>query len=166
MPFEPLNTDEKLDQPIKKRRDFEGHLMAGCMAVGLTSALIYILSAWPWLVFENHRVSGMTSIVLFGLVPSLVVGAFTTWRFGFAGVSGSFGGGMIASIFIWLRMKEVMLGFLTTELPRPEYPERWGWMIPGGWFVSIALVSALCLLFRSDKGEPEWAIGQQFPQDN
>ena len=165
MPFEPLQTDEKLDQPAKRQRDFEGHLMSGCMAVGLTAFFIYALSAWPWFVFEDHRVSGIRSIALFGGVPSLIFAFVSTVRFGYAGLSGSMGGGMIAAIFIWLRLQEISVGINNPDRLQVEYPVRRTWMIPLAWFGAIVVIAGLSFLFRRDKGEPSWATGQQYPQD-
>src|SRR5688572_7912858 len=128
MPFDPLLTDEKLEGPVQKKRDYEGYLMAGCMAVGLTAVIIYALSAWPWFVFEDHRVSGIRDICLFGGVPALLCAMISTWRFGTAGLSGSFGGAMIAGIFIWLRLQEVSVGINNPDRLQVEYPTRWTWM--------------------------------------
>jgi hypothetical protein len=166
MAFEPLKTDEKLDKPAKKVGDYEGHLMSGCMAVGLTAFFIYALSAWPWFVFPDHRVSGIKNICLYGGVPALIFAMVSTIRNGTSGLSGSMGGAMIAAIFIWLRMQEISVGITNNpDRLQAEYPVRWAWMIPLAWFAAIILVAVFSFLFRRDKGEPPWATGQQYSQD-
>jgi hypothetical protein len=146
MPIEPITTDEKIDGPAaKKKKDFEAHLMGGCMVIVISSVLVFGMSIWPFIPFPEYSVQGLKQIALFGAVPALVFAAIVSFRFGLAGGAGSVGGALAATIFIFLDLQQTMLGHMTVDLPEPEYPERWVWMVPLGYVLAFVVVALVCV---------------------
>jgi hypothetical protein len=145
MPFDPIRTDEKLEKPVKKKTDFEAHLMTGCMVICISSFLVLGLAVWPFFTFEEHTVDGLKQISLFGLTPAVVFGGIVAYRFGLAGSSGMIGGAMTAAIFMYLKLAQTAIGKDVVDLPAPEYPVRWAWMLP----LVFLLVAATVGLFSS-----------------
>jgi hypothetical protein len=145
MPFDPIRTDEKLKKPVKKKTDFEAHLMTGCMVICISSFLVLGIAVWPFFSFEEHTVEGLKMISLFGLLPAVLFGGIVTWKFGLAGSSGMIGGAMTASIFMYLKLAQTALGKQVVDLPAPEYPVRWAWLLPLSFLlaaVTIGLTTA------------------------
>lgn len=143
MSFEPLQTDEPIEGPVKKRSDFESQLMAGCGFVLTCSLVTYLLSIWPFFIFEEYTVLGMGRIATFVCVPTAVFGIVAIRKLGLPAASGYFGGAMAAGVFMYLRLKQTMLGFLDVDLPRPEFPQHWGWLVPVCWILWCGMIALI-----------------------
>ncbi|MCW5936611.1 MAG: hypothetical protein KIT11_04815 [Fimbriimonadaceae bacterium] len=143
-----------MTEPAKKMADFEGSLMKGCSTIGLGSFITYGLTVWPWLTFPEYKVQGLLEIALAGCLPAVVFGIIATRKFGLAGASGFFGGGMASAVFMYLRLQSTMLGRFSERLPAPEYPERWAWIVPLAWFLAVAAIAALFLPARHEGNDP------------
>ncbi len=155
MAHEPLRTDEPLSEPVKSKSDFETQLMAGCATISLAAVFTYLIAVWPWLVFPEYRLDGLITIGLTGALPASVFGALCIRRFRLAGASGFFGGGMASAVFMYLRLEQTMLGRLSVDLPAPEYPERWAWLLPIVWFLWTGLLGVLLLPRDHEGSAPE-----------
>jgi len=151
MPFEPLRTDEPIERhAVRKVRDFESSLMAGCATIVLASLITYFLSIWPFFVFPEYRISGLLIIALAGPGTAGVFGIFCTRKFGLAGASGFVGGAMASAIFMFLRLQQTVAVRGHHDYVQPEYPDRWAWLTPLAWFL---ISGALALIFLPK--EPE-----------
>ncbi|MCU0315642.1 MAG: hypothetical protein MUC92_03515 [Fimbriimonadaceae bacterium] len=151
MGFEPLKTDEKIPPTNKPKSDFEAQLMSGCSVIVVVAFLTYFLTAWPWFVFPLYTLTGLQTAIVAGCGTSVVLGGISCFRFRIAGASGFLGGALAAGVFIFLVLNEVGKGRVSQDLPRPEYPERWQWMVPLLFVVACVLVAIL--LTRKEKTE-------------
>lgn len=146
MPFEPLQTDEQLETPVKMERDTDTVMLFGCGGFVSASLITYVLTIWPFFIFrEIHLVSELTKCALAGLLPALVFGAYATRRFGLAPAAGFVGGGMAAAVFLYLRLVEVNLRRVQRDLAQPDYPDIWVWIVPMAWVVVLILVAMVMI---------------------
>lgn len=151
MPFEPLQTDEKLEGPPRKPQStFEKQMMSGCFVILVTCFLVYFVVMWPWFVFPAYTVPGLINCLVFGAAAAAVLGIVATLKFQLAGGAGFLGGGLAAAVFMYLRMDQFMLGRGHNDLPQPEYPERWVILVPLAWVLLSAAVVAIFLPKETD----------------
>lgn len=159
MPFEPLQTDEKLEKPIKAEKDFDTQMLAGCTAFVGTSVLCYLLGVWPFFVLpETNKLLMLLMACALGLIPAAIFGSVITRKAGLPGACGFLGGAMAIAIFLFLRLQQIMLAKQIKDLPQPEYPSSWVWMLPLAWIlVAIGLVSLFMPKgqFMDEPGTPE-----------
>ncbi len=150
MGIEPIGTDEKLDAPLPRPRDFDSQMMLGCTGFVLTSIVGFLLSVWPFIVFGGlERMNTLVQCAAFGLFPALVLGGIATRRFGVAGACGFVGSALAFDVFLYLRFQEISLGAQAQRISAPDYPMSLGWLAPIGWLLFVLFV-ALALL---PKGE-------------
>lgn len=146
MPFEPLRTDEKLDREAERPRDMDAHMIAGCAGFVATSLSAYFLALWPQLVFhQGYQLATLAAATGFGLIPACVLGAFAARRFGLPGACGFLGGIMAYAVFLHLRIQQFLAARGSRDLPQPEYPDEFQWMVPMLALMLAVLVAALSL---------------------
>ena len=146
MQNEPTKTDEKLDEPAKKRPDMDSALLSGCLTVAAISIAVYGLVAWPFFVYEMHTRAGLVSAGLFGFLPAVIVGGIAVNRLGLTGGTGFAGGAVASGLFVYLQLNNLALGSLgnVEDLPPPDYPELWIWLLPLIWcLLTVAIVLVL-----------------------
>ena len=85
-------------------------------------------------------------------LAAAILGAFASRKFELPGACGFVGGSMALSVFLYLRLQEVMLGKGSTDLPHPDYPESWVWVIPLAWLIVSLLIAGLATPRISDGG--------------
>ncbi len=152
MPFEPLRTDEKLDRPVKSGPDMDTVLLRGCTVFVAASLLTYGLGVWPFIVREDlFSWAGIGLAAAFGLLPVTIFGAVCARRGGLPGGAGFLGGAMALTIFLYLRFKQIGLGFEMRDVPKPEFDRSFIWMGPLGWMLWTLLV-ALFFVLKSPDG--------------
>lgn len=152
MAVDGTGTDEQISEPVRRKKDFEAQLMAGCTTIGVVSMATYFLTIWPYAAFEEYKLSGLVSTLVYGAVPASIFGAVAARKFALAGASGYFGGAMAGAVFMHLRLQQTMLGFYTKDIPRPEYPEFTAIALPMTWF---ACAGAIAWIFcRREPSEP------------
>lgn len=145
MPFDPLETDERLEAPVKAAPDFDSQMLFGCSAFVSTSLGTYALAIWPFFaIADTHLLNRLMLAALIGAVPSTIVGIAMTRRGGLAGACGYLGGTMALCVFLFLRIEQIMLGLKLKELPLPDYPPSFQTWFPLGWLCWTLL---LCLIF-------------------
>lgn len=151
MAFEPLQTDEKLDQSVKAERDMDTQMLFGCSSFVFASILVYLLVIIPHLIFTDvYRLATLGLCLAIGLGPALIFGAVASRRMGLPGACGFVGGGMAAAIFLFLRLREVEIARNSPrDLPQPEYPTMLVWIVPTAW-VLVALLVALVFLPKKE----------------
>jgi len=150
VPFEPLQTDEKLDEKVRADRDMDTQMLFGCGSFVFVSIASYGLAAWPMFVVPSTHLLAQLGIALAaGLVPSAILGAVATRKTGLPGACGFVGGAMATAIFLFLRLEQLMLGYSIREIPQPEYPRSWIWIVPTAWVV-LAILLAVVLLPRRE----------------
>ena len=153
MPFEPLQTDEAVEGPAKKERDFDTQMLAGCTTFVAVSLLSYGLAVWPYFVFQNtYELKSLALASGIGLIPAALVGGYAVWRWGLAAAGGFVSGSLATAIFLMLRLKQVLLTEGIKDLPQAEFPESWQYLVPGAWMLVVLAVSAL--LIRKEEFGP------------
>ena len=161
MPFEPLQTDEKLDHSVKRERDLDTHLLFGCSQFVVQSIAIYGLSVWPHFLYP--AVFALKQLGLnfaIGFLPAAILAAISARKFGLAGAAGSLGGGLAFAIFLFLRLQQLFVPSLLNDAPKPEWPQQWVWLIP---LVAIGALVAI-LYFSLPKAELEWSENANHPK--
>jgi hypothetical protein len=126
--------------------------MNGCATIVVLSFTTYGLVVWPFFVMPEYTIFGLLTIIVLGMAPATVFGALAVRRAGLAGAAGFFGGAMASAVFIFLRLQQTQLGRLSYELPDPEYPAAWGWMLPLAWFLFSGGIAAVLLPKEKDSG--------------
>ncbi|MCB8931872.1 MAG: hypothetical protein M9921_02560 [Fimbriimonadaceae bacterium] len=150
MPFEPLETDEKLDAPPPKKRDMDTQMMFGCSTFGIVAGLILLLVALPhFLIADTQRLVELGRASLLGLAPAAVVGMVASRRFGLPGACGFVGGALVSAVFLYLRLAQVLLTRYGDPSEQPDYPVSWGTLLPIAWVAACAGL-ALLSMRRSD----------------
>jgi hypothetical protein len=146
MPFEPLRTDEPNEGPKTKYRDLDSQMLAGCSTFVTVSLLSYLLVVWPHLVFQDtYRLQTLALNSAFGLLPSAILGGYATRKFGLAAAGGFVGGALAAAIFLFLRLQQVVQMEGIKDLPQPEFPSSWQYLVPCGWMLAVIIVTGLLI---------------------
>lgn len=144
MAFEPINTDEKLEEPIAKERDTDTVMLIGCSGFVAAALIAYGLSIWPFFFFtEVHLSENLAKACGLGLAPALVFGGYVTRRVGLPAACGFVGGGLATAIFLFLRLTEVHLRRGSRDMEPPDYPSSWVWMLPLLWVIVVFAVAML-----------------------
>lgn len=140
-------TDEKLESPYPRKRDMDSRYLTGCLTIAFLSLLFYFMLAWPFFVFPAHLRSGLLMIGLLGALPVLVLGGSLVRIVGLEAATALAGGSFAGAIFAYLRLDSLMLGKLgdVQDLPPPNYPDSWAWLLPLAWCLAVA-ASVLLLL--------------------
>ncbi|MBX3113584.1 MAG: hypothetical protein KF824_09805 [Fimbriimonadaceae bacterium] len=142
MPFEPLGTDEPLEESAPRPKSFEGQLMTGCSVILVSSFLVYLLAMWPFLVFEHRTSAQLYTALAFATIPTFIVGAVFVRLGKLAGAAGFTGGLFVGAVFLYLRLETVLTARFNPMLDQPEYPPEWKWLVPIAW-----LLAGLTVLF-------------------
>ena len=155
MAHEPLKTDEKLDGSAKRRPDMDTALLTGCLTVAVISIAVYGLVAWPFFVYQMHTRIGLVSAGLFGFAPAAVLGALTVRKLGLTGGTGFAGGAFASGLFVYLQLSNLMLGKVgdVEDLPSPDYPEEWAWLLPLIWCLLVVAIVLVLLPRREFEDE-------------
>ena len=155
MSHEPLKTDEKLDAPAKRRPDMDTALLTGCLTVAAISIAVYALVAWPFFVYPMHTRAGLVSGALFGFAPAAALGVLVVRRLGLSGATGFAGGAFASGLFVYLQLSNLMLGKVgeVEDLPAPNYPEHWAWLLPLIWCLLVVAITLVLLPRREFEDE-------------
>ena len=146
MPFEPLRTDEPHEGPKSKERDIDSQMLAGCTTFVSVSLLSYGLAVWPHFMFQNtHELKTLGLASALGLLPAAILGAYSVWKWGLAAAGGFVSGSLAVSIFLMLRLKQVVMMEGIKDLPQPEYPQSWQYLVPGAWMLVVIALIAIFL---------------------
>ncbi len=146
MPFEPLQTDEKLDTPVPRAKDIDSQLLTGCTGFVLASIGSYFLSIWPFFTSADaYRSQALLTACLMAFVPSTLYGALLTRKFGLPGACGFFAGAMATSIFLVLRLQQLFMAAQVRVEHTPDYPSFLPLILAGAWVVWCALVGLLLM---------------------
>lgn len=152
------NTDEKLGTPYPRRRDMDTRFLSGCSTIAVLSLAFYAMQAWPFFSFPAHERAGLVKVGLYGALPVLLAGIAAVRLKGLEGATALVGGSMAGAIFAYLRLDALTLGKLgdLQELPPPDWPDSWAWLIPIAWCLTAAAVALLALPKREtqDEGAP------------
>lgn len=143
VPFEPLQTDEKIEGARIKREDVDAPLIRGCMVFAVIAILTYALFIWPFFAFgQLHLGSGLMRDFLIAAIPSLVVGIVGSRLAGVPGASAFVAGGMMGGVFAHLMIRQAFaLGGKAEGMLPPDYPASWAWMLPVFWIALVFVVA-------------------------
>lgn len=146
MPFEPLRTDEPREGPKTKERDIDSQMLAGCTTFVSVSLLSYVLAVWPHFMFQNtHELKTLGLASALGLLPASILGGYSVWKWGLAAAGGFVSGSLATAIFLMLRLKQVVMMEGIKDLPQPEYPQSWQYLVPGAWMLVVVTLTALLI---------------------
>ena len=155
MGFDPIETDEKITQPSAPAKDMDSLMLAGCTGFVGSSMTGYVLAVWPFFLFAETRFASQLGLALLcGIVPALIFAGYVTRKFGLPAACGSLGGGMATSVFIYLRLNQIMLANGVPQAEKPNYPEAWSWIIPLATLLLTIGVLAV-LLPKGEFGEAD-----------
>jgi hypothetical protein len=156
MPFEPLQTDEKLETPVPRQKDMDAQLLMGCTGFVLASIGGYVLSIWPYFAISNvDKFQGLQTASLLSFVPATIYGALLTRKFGLPGACGFFAGALATAIFLILRMQQIFLAGEARPEFKPEYPPIITYLFPAAWLVWAAIVALLVMPKHELPGKDE-----------
>jgi hypothetical protein len=152
------STDERLDAPSVRKRDMDARFLAGCTTIAVLSLVVYGLHAAPFFFIGASTKQGLALIALYGALPVLGLGTVAVRRLGLEGATGLIGGSVAGAIFAYLRLSALAVGHLapSPELPEPDYPAHWAWMLPLAWVLAITALALIALPRREtqDQGGP------------
>lgn len=142
-----LHTDEKLGAAPKKRKDMDARFLAGCMTIAVLSLGFWALTSWPFFVLPVHLKAGLGQALLVGALPTLAIGSLLVRKIGLEAATALVGGTLASGVFMYLHLGNLMLGGLSSDpnVPKPDYPDAWAWLVPLGWCL-VACAAALLLL--------------------
>jgi len=149
VPFEPLETDEKLDTAVK-RTDVDAHLIRGCIVFAVVSLIAYALIVAPFFLVPNlHLSSSLLRACLIGGVPSLILGVLSGRLGGVPGASAFVAGSLMGSVFLYLKLNQMPVLAKLGEVPELGYPASVAYLIPLSWIV-VSFVTAFAATPKGD----------------
>ncbi len=150
-------TDEKIETPYPRKRDMDTRFLTGCFTIALLSIVFYTMLAWPFFAFQASLKSGLVQIGLFGALPTLALGGGLVRRIGLEAATALAGGSFAAAIFAYLHLNSLMLGKLADvkDVPPPNYPDSWAWLIPIAWCLVVAATVLILLPRRETEDEAQ-----------
>lgn len=140
MPFDPLETDERLAEAFKRGPELETRLAIGCGGFVVIAFIGAGLFMFPFVIWPNIAEASR-------LYQNLGIGATLAGAFGFVAArkfglaaAGGFVSAMLASaLFLYIRLSQFEMGRGIEDLPQPAWPPAFVWLIPA----SVALFGAL-----------------------
>ena len=141
MPFEPLQTDEKLTGPVSRQPDTDTVMLFGCTHFVFAAIIAYGLGIAPFFLINDQHI-GSNLLVSFGIGVGVSRKTFVV------GACGYIGGIMAASTFLLLRIQQILLAKDMRDLPQPDFPDSWVWILPVTWTL-FALFLALIVVLAS-----------------
>jgi len=151
MPFEPLQTDEKIEGDKVREKTMDDVMLTGCSGFVGASAITFMLGVWPFLAFGSQD-RATTSLLLgfpLGLLPAAIAGAYICRRFGLAAACGFIGGAMALGVFMFLVANRIMLSIFLASGPRHFYSPITVYLIPVVWLM-LALAIAYVFLPKNE----------------
>lgn len=148
-------TDERIESAAKKKPDMDSRFLAGCLTIALLSLGFWLLASWPFFVFPVHTKAGLLQTFWFGALPTLVVGGVLIRIKGLEAATALVGGALAAGVFVYLHLGNVSLGQFadSQDLPPPDYPASWVWLLPLAWCFAVG--STVFLLLPKKETEDE-----------
>lgn len=142
MPFEPLNTDERLEKPVRRERDMDDQMLFGCSGFVVASIGGYGLSVWPFFAFAQiEKIATLAQDCAIGFVPAVILAVLIARKFGLAGACGAVGGAMASAMFLYLRIQQAFMAHMARQAPEPDYPVVLQWVIPLAWLLALILAA-------------------------
>lgn len=152
-------TDEKVESPYPRVKSMDSRFLSGCMTIAVLSIVFYGMLAWPFFAFPVHLRAGMIQVGLYGALPAFLLGALVLRRIGLEGATSFAGGSFAGAVFAYLRLDSLQLGKLADvrNLPPPDYPGHWAWMLPVAWCLVVTATILIVLPRREtqDEGGPK-----------
>jgi hypothetical protein len=151
MPFEPLNTDERIEQSAPRERSMDDQMLFGCSGFVIASIGGYALSVWPFFLFADiEKVSTLAKDCAIGFVPAVILGLLVSRRFGLPGACGAVGGAIASAMFLYLRIEQAFMAHLARQAPEPDYPSILQGLVPLAWLLAVILVALAAMPKEKD----------------
>src|SRR4051794_13321407 len=116
MPFEPLQTDEKIAGGAKTK-SMDDLMLFGCTGFVIASIFGYLLGIWPHLLMPGiDRSATLATCLAVGFVPAAALGVFASLRYGLPGACGFIGGALATGVFLYLRIESMFIGYQSKQV--------------------------------------------------
>jgi hypothetical protein len=137
----------------------DSRFLAGCLTIALLSLMFWAMLVWPFFAFPVHLKAGLLQALYFGGLPSMAVGALLVRKMGLEAATAFAGGSFAGGVFVYLHLANLSLGKYgdTQELPAPDYPDSWAWLVPIAWCLAVA--AAVFILLPKRETEDEVGAG-------
>lgn len=156
MPFDPLDTDEKLDKPVRRRKtSFEGELARGFFLIIMMSIGVFIWGWIPFFLLGDYTKAGIFGTMLIGWLPLLGVGALLIRKFGAAGLSGFLGGSLPLTVFYYLTLAKTQLRNGVDNVAQLEFDPVMVYLLPGAWLALSLTIGLIAFPWGQFKTEAE-----------
>lgn len=139
--FGHLDTDEAYVGEAHTKHDFDKMMLSGCVTFALSSVAIFAAVAIPITLQQPLKSNAdLIRCVGFGSMLALVIGGFSTYRYGLCGLCGSIAGLVPSAVFVWLRLKGAVDLPKLEDMTPPEFTGTAAWTVPIVGLVPLALV--------------------------
>lgn len=126
-------------------------MLRGCTLFVASSLISYFMGVWPFVAFaELLEIRRLAFALAFSAIPVAIFVAFLARRGGVPGLTGSLAGVFAITIFLFLRMKQFLLGLEIRDLPQPEFPADWMWKVPALYLATMLAIGGIAAP-RSEK---------------
>lgn len=150
----PESNKEKQTVPYPRpEKDMDTLMLTGCFGFVFISILCYLSSIWPYFLWlESYRYETLVLCSLAGLLPTALMGAIGSRKFGIPGAAGFVASAMTTAVFLYIRITEVFVGADAQRSPVPNYPRFLCFLMPTVWILFSVLVA---LVFMKPGEIPE-----------
>jgi len=128
---------------LKRTPDLETLMTRGAIVFAISSLGGFALTVWPYFVWtEHYRFSQLALCGVLGFVPTLILAALATRRFGLPASVGFFACSLAMGVFLYVRLWQMMLAWEAQRIPQPDYPQAFLWLLPLAWVLLISATVA------------------------
>lgn len=159
MALDPLQTDEKLDAPVKAEADTDTAMLWGCGAFTTLSFTVFFVSCWPYFVWLNLSTLGdIARATLLGLLPAAILSIVGARIRGLAASCGSVAGFTVVAVFLYMRIQQAFIAGMAKQAPMPEFGREWAYMFPAAVLIGGLLIAFLFTRKDLDRKAVEDAV--------
>ena len=140
--------------------DIEKRMLRGCFYYVLLSLGGFAIEIWPFFIWTHHyALAELGLCVGLGLAPFLLLGFWLIRREGIPAAAGAIGCALATSVFLYLRILQMVIAAHAEQVPPLDYPDAFVWLIPTGWIILVALTGAIAMSLspnqdQADTGKP------------
>lgn len=149
MAFEPIGTDEQLTTGYKPE-DHDAPLIRGCMVFAVVSLVTFGLLMWPFLdVRELFQYNALIRALWVASIPAAIWGVVWSRIGSVPGASAFVAGTLLAGVFVYIRVRQVIIFAGQSGSPPTEYPDSWNLFIPIVWVVGSFVLAGIAVPWRA-----------------
>lgn len=149
MALDPLQTDEKLDAPVRAEADTDTAMLWGCGAFTTLSFTVFFVSCWPYFVWLNvSTLNDLGRASLLGLLPATILSIVGARLRGLPASCGAVAGFTVVAVFLFMRIQQAFVAGMAKQAPMPEFGREWAYTLPA--YVVIGSLILAFLFTRKD----------------